>query len=61
MGCLDIKYNLRNYFLTSSVRSPQAGAGAGVGVGVGATYSGFCTLAQNDAPIGCVITCNRTT
>ena len=41
MGCLNIKYNSKNYFaLFASVLSLQAGTGAGV----------FCTLAPNDAP-----------
>ena len=50
MGCLNIKYNSKNYFaLFASVLSPQAGTGAGVTT-AGATYGVFCTLAPNDAP-----------
>ena len=64
MGCLDIKYNLRNYFLISfaSVLSPQAGTVGGVTT-AGATYGVFCTLAPNDAPpvVRSVITCNHAT
>ena len=50
MGCLNIKYNSKNYFaLFASVLSPQAGTGAGVTTG-GATNGVFCTLAPYDAP-----------
>ena len=44
MGCLNIKYNSKNYFaLFASVLSPQAGTGAGVTTG-GATNGVFCTF-----------------